>query len=149
MRLQRSHDLHNPNPNELVTMVLCNNCEEFDIRSFRDGRPKGYLLSTVEDSARQGCEFCGYLCRNLQEAIATEKKLPFADIHTIWIHLRAENAALAEMGGKSGLALTHLRLRIGNFYWRKPSSAIQITDDKFISLLADAGRSHMPQPSHT
>lgn len=45
-------------------MVLCKNCEAFDIQTLAQGRPRGYSYQKTVDAAAQGCDFCRALAEH-------------------------------------------------------------------------------------
>ena len=70
-------------------MPLCQSCQRFDIQKFATApyRTQGFRLTHVERAAEQeGCEFCRFICRSLQDAREAWRQPHMTG--ELWVHLR-------------------------------------------------------------
>jgi hypothetical protein len=125
---------------EAIAIPLCEQCKKFDIQSFGkapDGR-KGYPLSSIQEGARDGCEFCGLLYDCVEELPDGEwKQLKKPYIHlSIW-----EDYTERIKKGRSadGLRANRLAIWVGGRYTAKPRVSEVAISSAEICLVADIG----------
>jgi hypothetical protein len=99
------------------TVSLCDRCQQFDIQSFAkasEGR-RGYTLSSVEEGAREGCEFCDLLFECVSELPGEEwkqHKEPYIHM-TLWEN---DTRRISKIPPHGGLCANRLKLWVGGLY---------------------------------
>lgn len=125
---------------EAFAVPLCEQCRKFDIQSFAtapDGR-KGYTLSSVNEGAREGCEFCSLLHDCVEELPDGEwKQLKKPYIH---LALWEDYTNRIKMGQSTdGLRANRLAVWVGGLYTVKPRKSEVAVSSAEICLAADIG----------
>jgi hypothetical protein len=121
---------------------LCNRCQNFDFQSFARSTTsrKGYLLSDVESSAAEGCEFCSLLFESVKDVAVPEymesntfwgKKRSTPDIY-VHMTLSKDYAERNSMGVGDGLQANRMLLEIGDRF-----SGVRNRSNVEICLAAD------------
>jgi hypothetical protein len=102
---------------------LCPRCQRFDIQSFARSKNhrRGYLLRDINESARNGCDFCSLLLASIKNV---EKPYYFylsfngrkATNPDLYVHMPlSENYSQAnERSGSPGLKFNRLRTELGD-----------------------------------
>jgi hypothetical protein len=119
---------------------LCNRCLQFDIQSFAkapEGR-RGYTLTSIEEGAREGCEFCSLLKQCVHELPGEEweqHKEPYIHM-SLWEN---DTRRINKSSRHSGLCANRLKLWVGGHYTvKQKESEIDVCKGE-ICLAAESG----------
>jgi hypothetical protein len=99
------------------TVPLCDRCLQFDIQSFAEaseGR-RGYTLSSVEEGASTGCEFCSLLNQCVKELPRDpweQHKIPYIHM-SLWEN---DTRQISKTPRRSGLCANRLKFWVGGHY---------------------------------
>lgn len=93
--------------------MLCERCQNFDIQAFsRNAYPyRGYLLSAIGQSAREGCSFCNLLLHYAGISISSACDSSF--LWRDWVHfsvVREANSTSTGFEDDGGLNISYLHV---------------------------------------